>query len=92
MKRGVDNKNERRKTGSRMTATSDALAAWRARWELKTERIAVTAGVSRTTVYNWEEGHGEPSLAQLRALEELQPGLMALLGLADTGPDQKAAG
>jgi DNA-binding XRE family transcriptional regulator len=67
-----------------------ALHSWRKKHGFPAERVAVAAGVSRATIYSWEDGHGAPHLGQLRAMEKLKPGLLAMMGLTETRAERAA--
>jgi len=57
------------------------LKIWRVTGKLTREVVATAAKVTGRTVENWERGVGEPGIEQLRTLEKLAPGLLAVLGL-----------
>jgi transcriptional regulator with XRE-family HTH domain len=61
-------------------ARGAVLRLWRANDPL--EQVAVVAGVTRQTVWNWEQGRGEPGVECLKAMEKWRPGLLRALGLA----------
>jgi hypothetical protein len=56
------------------------LQAWRhSDPPITQETIARTADVSLTTAHAWCHGRGCPSVEEIRRLERLKPGLVALL-------------
>lgn len=48
-----------------------SLAACRVNANLTQQQEADLLGVSKTTINNWENGKGEPSLAQLKKISDL---------------------
>lgn len=48
-----------------------SLESARVNAKLTQGELAEKLGVSKTTVWNWENGNGEPSLSQLRIISDL---------------------
>lgn len=48
-----------------------SLAAARTNAGMSQTEMAVSVGVSRETIWNWEKGNSEPSVNQLRKISEL---------------------
>ncbi len=48
-----------------------SLEAARVNAKLTMDELAKILGVSKTTIYNWENGKSEPTLSQLRKISEL---------------------
>ena len=65
-----------------MVDVGDALRAWRVKGKLSLEDVASAAGVSRSTVNNWETGNSTPRTEHVTKMVGLAPGLMVALGLA----------
>jgi hypothetical protein len=60
--------------------TGAAIDAWRQDGEIITqEQVGLAAGATSKTGHRWCRGMAEPTLAQVRRLERLRPGLVRRL-------------
>lgn len=62
------------------TTVGEVLRNWRGKDPI--ERVAVEAGVSRATVWNWETNRNQPKIGELQRLEQYRPGLLAAMAAA----------
>jgi len=59
--------------------TGQIIRAWRMDGEMTQQTLAYKLGRATGTVNRWEAGLVEPRVADVRAMEALRPGLVAML-------------